>query len=69
MDLNANINAQTLEQCLKSVSKIGKTDLINICTGQTNTILWGSLGWVVFIFLTLLGMVFIGIFLKMIFDF
>ena len=59
--VNLNIDAKTLEQCLKSTSNFGETILRNICTGQTTTVPWGSVDWALAIFLCLLGAAVLGV--------
>ena len=49
-NINLNLDAQTLEHCLKSVYNFGHTRLINICNGTENIIPWGSVEWVIAIF-------------------
>lgn len=43
--MNLNIDAQTLEQCLKSINNIGNTVYHNICTGEIYSIPWGGEAW------------------------
>jgi len=54
-DVNLNIDAQTLAQCLKSTTRFGETVYHNICTGGTNIIPWGSADWALVIILTTIG--------------
>lgn len=69
---NLNIDSQTLDQCLKSISNFGSTTYQNICTGQTYSVGWGGLDWVGIILLLALGsivviFIMVGL-LKIIFD-
>jgi hypothetical protein len=58
-NLNINLDAQTLEHCLKKVNNIGHTKLINICNGTENTIPWGSMDWFTsgFVSILLVGLI------------
>lgn len=42
---NINIDAKTLEMCLKTVSNVGSNTYQNICTGASTTVAWGSGDW------------------------
>ena len=44
-NLNLNIDAKTLEQCLKSVTHFGSTEYINICTEKISVVPWGGADW------------------------
>ncbi len=54
--LNLNVDAKTLEQCLKSVSDFGGTTYQNICTGASNFVAWGSVDWVLTVFILLIAL-------------
>ena len=65
---NINIDAKTLEQCLKGTSKFGETIYKNICTGETYSVPAGQWDWIVAIVLTLIGISFCLMLLKIVFD-
>jgi hypothetical protein len=56
METNLKIDAQTLEQCLKSICHVGSTEYVNICTGVHSTVAWGAGDWIA----VSLGVAFIG---------
>lgn len=37
-----------LAECLRSVSEIGSTTVVNVCTGAEAVVPWGSLDWLGF---------------------
>ena len=57
---NLNIDAKSLEMCLKSVSSFGQTTYMNICTGAQSIVPWGSVDWTFAAFFTILGVAVIG---------
>jgi hypothetical protein len=59
---SVNLNSQNLEQCLKTIDKLGSTVYVNICNGTVNTVPFGGLDWALVIFLVvggLLGILFL----------
>jgi len=66
-NVNLNLDSQTLEQCLKTVSNFGNSKLINICNGQINIIPWGTVDWLVAIILIIIGLGVCGIILGVVF--
>jgi hypothetical protein len=71
-NVNLNVDAQTLEQCLKSVSHFGRTEYINICTEKISVVPWGNADWFGIVTLCVIGIgivVLIGtILVKVLFD-
>ena len=61
-NVNLNIDAKTLEQCLKSISNWGETIYQNICTGQSSSVTWGTMDFVGTTILTIFGVTFVLIF-------
>ena len=57
--VNLNVDAKTLEQCLKSTSNFGETIYRNICTGAQTAVAWGSVDWTIALVLTGLGVAFL----------
>lgn len=43
--MNINLDTKTLEQCLKTIDNFGNTVYVNICSGKSYTISWGSMKW------------------------
>jgi hypothetical protein len=54
-NLNLNIDAKTLEQCLKATTNFGGTIYTNICTGTQSVIPWGTADWALGVFLLVIG--------------
>ena len=65
-NINLNLDAKTLEQCLKSINHFGGVTYQNICSGIQTFVPWGELdrigillllglGFSVLIFLIILG--------------
>lgn len=48
-NLNLNVDSRTLEACLKTINNFGSTVQQNICTGQSVSIPWEGLDWVIVI--------------------
>ncbi len=66
METNLNVDAKTLEMCLKAISNIGSTTYKNICTDSQYVIPWGSADWVMGIIVGCVALFFVGILLIMI---
>ena len=60
--LNLNLDAKTLETCLKSINNFGYTVYQNICTGQQNLVHWGDADWFLVVFLFGIGLIVLLIF-------
>jgi len=45
--MNINLDQKTLEACLKTITNLGSTTYLNICTNQTSVVPWGLGEWVV----------------------
>ena len=58
--------SQAKVNCLQTISNIGSSKIVNICTGQINVIPWGSGDWILVIFLGLFGISILGIFVFLI---
>lgn len=41
--MDQTFNANLVTECIKSVREIGYTHYVNICTGQTHDVSWGSM--------------------------
>lgn len=61
--VNLNVDAKTLEQCLKATSNYGETLYRNICTGTVTSVPWGTVDWALAIVLTSLGVALLGVLL------
>ena len=66
--MNLNIDAQTLEQCLKTITRFGENVYQNICDGSTNIVPWGGVDWLLLIVLTTLGISFCFMFIGIIWS-
>lgn len=67
-NINLNVDAQTLAQCLKTVSDFGGTQYLNLCTGANNYVPWGSVDWFFAIILSTIGALFCLFLVGMIFT-
>lgn len=57
---NVNIDAKTLDMCLKEIGNIGSTTYQNICTGVSKTVQWGQIDWIMMGFFISLFLFIIG---------
>ena len=46
-EMLVNVDAKTLEMCLKSIHGFGVTTYQNICTGAITSVPWGTLDWII----------------------
>lgn len=46
--MNVNIDARTLDMCLKTIKNIGNMTYQDICTGRAATVPWGTFDWLIF---------------------
>lgn len=60
---NLNIDAKTLEWCLKSISNFGGTIYQNLCTGEKTFVAWGNADWVAAVLLSLIGIAITALFI------
>ena len=68
MENNINVNAKTIDMCLKSINNVGSTTYENICTNQNYTVAWGGMDWFCFLFVGVLTILFILFFVGMLKD-
>lgn len=66
--INLNLDAQTLEMCLKAISNFGGTIYNDICTGESAFVPWGMLDWFVVLFFIAIGIMFMTLIGKMAFS-
>ncbi len=57
-DINLNLDAKTLEACIKETYNFGANIYTNICDGSVTNVPWGSLDW--FMLALLFGLLIIG---------
>lgn len=71
--MNINLDQKTLDMCLKPINNIGSTTYRNICTNTSEVIPWGladTFGyWVLITLGILFCLIFIGMFIKVIFEY
>lgn len=60
-NINLSVDSKTLESCLKTVNNIGNTIQMNICTGQSVSVPWGSSDWLLAIGVGVLVLICLGI--------
>ena len=58
--MTEQISADVAE-CIKSVSHIGSDTYVNVCTGESFNVAWGSGDWGVGIFLGLIFTIMLGL--------
>jgi len=61
---NINLDSQTLEQCLKTINRIGSTTFQNICNGQVSSVPWGGVDWILVLTLWMLGLAFLVVMIR-----
>lgn len=66
--LNINVDAKTLDMCIKQISNWGSTTYQNICTGSTVIVPAGTFDWTVTILLMAGGIVILLILSTMVFK-
>lgn len=66
---NLNIDAKTLEMCVKEINNFGGTFYQNICDGTKTYVAWGNADWTLAIIVTILGVALTGAVLVLFFKF
>lgn len=65
-NIKLDLNQQSLEHCLKSISNFGKTIYRNICTGTDASVPWGQMEWTVLILIAVLTVTLVAVMVVMV---